>query len=77
MNAIQIELTEEKYEEFLNLIYDEINIGSFTFEPGRILRELNPAAFRCGMAEELEQWQCSECDQIYENQDNAEECCKE
>ena len=77
MNARQIELTEEQYEELLNDCYGSVQIGWLTFDAGRIVRELDPTAFRCGMSEEPEQWQCSECDSIYETEEEAEECCKE
>lgn len=51
---------EDMYEEFINEIYPEVKIGQLTFSPGKILRELDPVAFRCGMSEEEEDL-CDEC----------------
>ncbi len=44
---------EDMYEEFLNEIFGAFQIGSLTFSGGSIIREMDPVAFRCGMAEEF------------------------
>jgi len=77
MNAQLIEISDEDYEELLNEVYEKVHIGDFTFDAGRIMRELDPVAFRCGIAEEPEQWKCSECDDIYDTEEEAEDCCRE
>lgn len=43
--------TEETYEEELNESYGNIEIGNLTFSAGRIVKELDPIAFRCGMSD--------------------------
>lgn len=43
--------TEEAYEEQLDEISGEIQIGNLTFSAGQIVKELDPIAFRCGMAD--------------------------
>lgn len=43
--------TEEAYEESLDEIYGEISIGDLTFSAGRIVKELDPIAFRCGISD--------------------------
>ncbi len=43
------EVSEDEYEEFLNEIYPEVEIGELTFYPGQIIKNLDPIAFRCGL----------------------------
>ena len=72
-----IEIDEREYQEKLTEIYGTINICGMTFDAGYALKELDPTAFRCGMADEPEQWKCTECDTIHDSEEEAEECCKE
>lgn len=48
--------TEESYEDFIDEISGEIQIGSFTYSAGRTLREIDPIAFRCGMSERSDEF---------------------
>jgi len=74
MKAFLKEITEDEFEDELNEIFGEIQIGTLIFSAGRIIRELDPVAFRCGMAEKEEVWICGECDKEFATE---EECCKE
>ena len=47
-NELEIEISENDYEEFLNEIYPEVTIGELIFYPGQIIRKLDPVVFRCG-----------------------------
>lgn len=42
---------EDRYEEWLDEICDEVRIGAMTYAPGRVLREVDPIAFRVGTSE--------------------------
>ena len=42
---------ENAYVEFLDECHDEIKIGCCTFSPSRVLKELDPIAFNCGLSE--------------------------
>ena len=44
---ITIEQAKEMYIDMIDGIYGEINVG-VTFNASRVLRELDPIAFRCG-----------------------------
>jgi len=83
MNAVKVEreITEEEYRELLNELYPEVCIGYLTFDPGRIVEELDPTAFRCGLTDYEStldcEWQCSECAAVYGTEEEAEECCEE
>ena len=84
MNVTEVEreLTENEFEDALNDIYGDVEIAGLTYSTGRALRELDPIAFRCGLADyedslETEEWECGECEEAYNNEDDAEECCQE
>lgn len=76
MNAYLKKLTENEYEKYLNEIYSEIKIGYLTFSPGKIVRKLDPVAFRCGISAMDEKWICSYCEMEYDNETEAENCCR-
>jgi len=72
--------TEEDYKDFLNDCYGEITIGGLTFDPARIIEELDPTAFNCGFSdfqEYDEGYICPICNDIYEDEDEAIYCCQE
>ena len=77
MAAEQMERTEDEFEEYLNETYETVEVCGMQMDQGRILRELDPIAFRCAMADEPERWKCTECDNEYETEEEAGECCKE
>lgn len=77
MPAELIERTDDEFEEYLNNSFGDVDVMGTRFGSGTILRELDPIAFNCAMSDEPEQWKCTECDSVYENEEEAEECCKE
>lgn len=48
--------TEEAYEELLDEVCEQVKIGSLVYSPGRTLKEIDPIAFRCGMADESDRF---------------------
>jgi len=43
---------EDAFEEYIDEIFGDCVIGELTFSRARILRKLDPIAFRCEMANE-------------------------
>ena len=41
----------DRFEEMITEIYEPVSIGELTWDAGRVLRELDPIAFRCGVAD--------------------------
>jgi hypothetical protein len=78
MNIIEIEKSEDEFEEYLTEIYGTVKICGMTFDSGRALREMDHVAFRCAMSDEPLRYACGECNKVYEEdeQDDAEKCCK-
>lgn len=78
MNAYEKEKSESEYIDYLNEIYGEVKICGMAFDSGYVLKELDPIAFHCGLSDMPILWACGECDKVYEDdQESAEECCKE
>ena len=75
MSAIEIESTESEFEEKLNDLYGTVEICGQIFDQGTALRELDPTAFRVAHADEPISYGCSECGDVFEDEDEAEECC--
>jgi len=75
MNAYEKEIDEREYMDWLDEIYEPVQVGNSTFDVSRIIKELDPIAFRCGMADMPVVWVCGECDTEYDDEDEAEDCC--
>ncbi|QUD16406.1 hypothetical protein SYGMH1_75 [Escherichia phage vB_EcoM_SYGMH1] len=45
---------DENYNEWLDEIHGEIMIGNISFLPSRILKELDPIAYRCGFSDYID-----------------------
>jgi hypothetical protein len=76
-NPIEIEMTEEEYEELLNSIYEPVSVCGYMHDQGSLLLEIDPIAFRCGLSEEPSKYQCGECENIFDDYDDANECCQD
>ena len=73
--AYEVQISENEYEEMLNDTYETVEICGMTYEAGYALKEVDPVAFRCGLADEPLWWACDECRTEYEDEDEANECC--
>jgi len=85
MNAYRKEhdYTDEEVIDMLDEIYGEVDICGFDYSAGRALKELDPIAFHqaaLDLADTNDRdnpiWVCAECESEYNNEDEAEACCK-
>ena len=44
---------EEQFEELLNETGETLKIGTLEYDPGYVLRNIDPVAFRCGVSDML------------------------
>lgn len=42
----------DRHEELITEVYGTVSIGELTWDAGRVLRKLDPIAFRCGVSDE-------------------------
>jgi hypothetical protein len=75
MNAQEIELTDNEFELLLNERHSEVDICGIIYAAGYALRNIDPTAFDVALADEPTRWKCDECDQEYDEESEAEECC--
>lgn len=47
----EISLSDFEYMDFLDEVYEEVNICGNTYSAGRALEAIDPVAFRCGKAD--------------------------
>ena len=77
MNAYEIEKDEEEFEEYLNSAYGDVEVCGMMYPAGKGLKELDEVAFRCALSDEPIRYGCGECGAEYDDEDEAEECCKD
>ena len=53
-DIVDREYSEDDYEELLNEIEPTVKIGSLEYEPGTVLKAVDPIAFECGRSEEVD-----------------------
>jgi rubredoxin len=76
MTAIEHEISDEQVVELLDEMYsDPVIVCGMPMQQSRILKELDEPAFN-EFRNGIEQWECSECGNVYDEEDKAEECWK-
>ncbi len=68
---------DDKYDEWLDEIYGEIMIGNISFLPSRILKELDPIAYRCGFSDYIDSLDIEDDEEYQELQTELEEAKEE
>ena len=59
----------DMYDEMIDDCSEEVKIGNITFSPSRVLKELDPIAYRCGLGDYLDSLAqdgvfCFKCEQV-------------
>lgn len=67
----EIEGDEQTVLDILDECYDEVKIGCLTFSPSQIIKKCDPVALRCMVADEPIKYQCDECQEMFEDNDEA------
>lgn len=60
------EQAHDMYDNMLDGVYPTVTIGSLTWDPSRVLKELDPIAYRCGFSDytaDFEEVDASELDE--------------
>lgn len=45
---------DDMYEEYLSEVFQPVSVCGYEYEAGKVLREVDPIAFRCGCADWLD-----------------------
>lgn len=74
MNATGYEWADSEFADYLNEAFEPVTLFGCEYAAGDAIRELDPTAFRCMMAD-CQRWECEECGNVFDEEDAAEECC--
>lgn len=87
MNAIRVELDidrlddADRYNEMLNEIYGDVEIAGIPYATSYALKRVDETAYNCGFNDwannEEPLWCCEECGREFQDEESAEDCCKE
>ncbi len=80
MNAEFVAPDESYYDDMLDDVHYKVKIGHLEFWASTILKELDPTAYEIGFSEFCDEnghWKCTECGAEYDNEEEAEECCRD
>ncbi len=64
---------EEMYDDMIRETCDTVTIVGLTFDPARIIREMDPTAYRCGKVDYLDSLELDEVPGYDDFKDNVEE----
>lgn len=67
----EVELSNEEYNDYIDEIYEPVEVAGMTFNVSRILEELDPVAWRCGKGD-YESELDSELQAAIDNEDDSE-----
>jgi len=73
----EIEMDEDEFSDFLDEIYEPVDVAGMTFNVSTILKECDPIAFRCAMSDQETRYECDVCLNVHDNEDDAANCCDE
>ena len=51
IDNFEYECSDNEFSDWIDSIYPEVNIGSLTFSPSDVMKELDPIAYRCGKSD--------------------------
>ncbi len=67
----QVDISNSEYMEFLNDVYEPVNICGMEYDAGNALEAIDPVAFRCGLSDYESEIQ-SELEDAIESEDDSE-----
>ncbi len=67
----EIEADEQKVLDMLDECYDDVKIGNLTFTPSQIIKDCDPVALRCMVADEPIRYVCDDCREEFDEYDEA------
>lgn len=67
----ELETDEQKVLDMLDECYDTVKIGGLTFSPSQIIKECDPVALRCMVSDEPIRYQCDDCKDEFDEEDEA------
>lgn len=63
INSFEYECSDDEFSDYIDSIYPEVNIGSLSFNPSEIMKELDPTAYRCGKSDYESEYDLDDCEE--------------
>lgn len=51
IDSFEYSCTDDEFGDWIDSIYPEVNIGSLTFSPSDVMKQLDPIAYRCAKSD--------------------------
>lgn len=67
----QVDISKSEYIDHLDECYDEVSVCGMSYSAGRVLSEVDPVAFRCGLGDYESEIQSAMEDQL-EREDESD-----
>ena len=63
IETFEYECSDDEFCDWIDSIYPEISIGSLTFSPSEIMKELDPIAYRCSKSDYESNFDLDDCEE--------------
>ena len=74
----EVEDRYDEYDDYLNEVNETVIISSIEYSPSFVLKQVDSIAYSVGYSDYTDaypQWQCEECGNYFNTEEEAEECC--
>lgn len=72
IDNFEYECSDDEFSDWIDSIYPEVNIGSLTFSPSDVMKELDPIAYRCGKSDYESNYDLDDCEEYTTLKDELE-----
>lgn len=72
IDNFEYECSDDEFSDWIDSIYPEVTIGSLTFSPSDIMKELDPIAYRCGKSDYESNYDLDDCEEYNDLKDESE-----
>ena len=73
IETFEYSCTDEEYDEYLDNIFDEVEIYGMTYAVSYALKELDPTAYRCGKSDFESDFELENCEEYQDLQTELDE----
>ena len=72
IESFEYECSDDEFSDWIDSIYPEVTIGSLTFSPSEVMKELDPTAYRCGKSDYESNYDLDDCEYYNDLKDELE-----
>ena len=63
IESFEYECSDDEFSDWIDSIYPEVTIGSLTFSPSEVMKELDPISYRCGKSDYESNYDLDDCEE--------------